>query len=62
MNHIYIQNIDKNADFLFFICRQHRLFKPIHDKIPALMDLNSEETLKLLLDFQVHKNCPFIFF
>ena len=33
--------------------RQHRLFKAIHDKIPALMELNAEETLKLLLDFQV---------
>jgi len=37
---------------VFTLIRQHRLFKPIHDKIPALMDLNSEETLKLLLDFQ----------
>jgi len=37
---------------VFSLIRQHRLFKAIHDKISALMDLNAEETLKLLLDFQ----------
>jgi len=45
---------------VFVLIRQHRLFKAIHDKIPSLMDLNSKETLSLLLDFQGEIPCDLV--
>jgi len=37
---------------VFTLIRQHRLFKAIHDKILALLDLDHQASLQLFLDFQ----------
>eukprot|EP00092_Neocalanus_flemingeri_P033946 GFUD01036912.1.p1 GENE.GFUD01036912.1~~GFUD01036912.1.p1 ORF type:complete len:874 (+),score=241.55 GFUD01036912.1:57-2678(+) len=37
---------------VFTLIRQHRLFKAIHDKILALLDLDQQASLELFLDYQ----------